>query len=325
MEQHDEASTDQARPQPAPPESRWADIDGPVHYVDHGGPAGAPLLVCVHGLGGSLVNWAAVAPLLTDHCRVIALDLAGFGHTKSGGRSTSVQANRHLLDQFLRRVTGTPAILVGNSMGGLISILQASERPDTVAGLVLIDPALPVGLRSRPDPAVAATFGAFAVPAVGRRMLARRRSTTSADEAATDLLRLCTNDPTRIPEHVVAQHIELAQARREYPDVDAELLAAARSLIWVLLNRRKYAERQRSISAPVLLLQGDSDRLVPLASAKAAAQANPSWRFSIARDVGHIPQLEVPDWTAHQITEWLSDHPSAAAAASGQEIVTESA
>ena len=52
-------------------------------------------------------------------------------------------------------------------MGGLISILQASERPDTVAGLVLVDPALPIALDARPDPRVFATFAAFLVPAVG--------------------------------------------------------------------------------------------------------------------------------------------------------------
>ncbi|MDI1290308.1 MAG: alpha/beta fold hydrolase, partial [bacterium] len=172
-------------------ESLWADIDGPVHYVDHGGPADGPLLVCVHGLGGSLLNWAALAPLLTDTCRVVALDLAGFGHTRGGSRSTSVQANQLLLHRFLTEVTGSPVILVGNSMGGLISILQAAAHPKTVAGLVLIDPALPMSLRARPDLRVFGTFAAFLVPAVGRRLLARRRSDTSAEDAARALLELC--------------------------------------------------------------------------------------------------------------------------------------
>ncbi|MGB7980803.1 MAG: alpha/beta fold hydrolase, partial [Candidatus Nanopelagicales bacterium] len=107
------------------PESRWADLDGPVHFLDYGGPDGGPLLVCVHGLGGSAINWAAVAPALAGSCRVMALDLAGFGHTRGASRSTSVQANQRLLDRFLTEVAGAPAILVGNSMGGLISILQA--------------------------------------------------------------------------------------------------------------------------------------------------------------------------------------------------------
>lgn len=296
--------------------SHWADLDGPVHWVDFGGPADAPLLVCVHGLGGSLLNWAAVAPLLTPTCRVVGLDLAGFGRTRSGHRSTSVQANRGLLDRFLHEVCGTPAILVGNSMGGLITILQAAGHPTTVAGVVLIDPALPVALDARPDPRVLATFGAFAAPAVGRALLARRRTSTTAEQAARDLLALCCADPGRIPEDVVDLHVELAEERRGFDtDVDGELLGAARSLMWVLVDRRRYSALQRSISCPVLLVHGDRDRLVSVASARAAARANPTWRYVEAQGVGHVPQLEVPAWTAEQILSWLTDHPDAAAAA----------
>ena len=296
----------------ARPESRWADLDGPVHYVDHGGPADGPLLVCVHGLGGSLLNWAALVPLLTPTCRVVALDLAGFGHTRGGARSTSVQANQRLLHRFLTEVAGTPAILVGNSMGGLISILQTAQRPDTVAGLVLVDPALPIALDARPDPRVFATFAAFLVPAVGRRVLSRRRDTTSAEEAAHAMLRLCCADPSRVPSDVVDLHVELAGQRREYSDVDSEMLSAAQSLLWVLADRRRYAAMQRAIDVPVLLLHGDEDRLVHIASARAAAAANPSWRFEVARGIGHVPQLEAPEWTAEHVLSWLAEHPEAA-------------
>ncbi len=297
------------------PTSRWVDINGPVHFVDHGGPATAPLLVCVHGLGGSLVNWAALAPLLIPRCRVLALDLAGFGRTRSGSRSTSVHANQRLLDGFLATICTGPVILVGNSMGGLISILQAAERPGSVAGLVLVDPALPIGLSARPDPVVLATFAAFAVPAVARRLLALRRSTSSAETAANDLLRLCCADASRVPDDVVRQHVEVAEHLRQHEDVDAELMAAAQSLMWVLADRGHYQRLQRSLTVPVLLLHGDRDRLVPIASARAAARANPSWRFEVAEGVGHVPQLEVPVWTAELILSWLDEHPDAAAVA----------
>ncbi len=296
-------------------ESLWADIDGPVHYVDHGGPADGPLLVCVHGLGGSLLNWAALAPLLTGTCRVVALDLAGFGHTRGGSRSTSVQANQLLLHRFLTEVSGSPVILVGNSMGGLISILQAAAHPETIAGVVLIDPALPMSLRARPDLRVFGTFAAFLVPAVGRRLLARRRSDTSAEDAARALLELCCVDPSRIPAGVVDLHVELAGQRRAYSDADSELMSAAQSLLWVLADRGKYSSMQRAVDSPVLLLHGDRDRLVNVGAARAAADANPSWTFEIAHDVGHVPQLEVPEWTAERILTWLAEHPVNAALA----------
>ena len=72
------------------PESRWIDLRGPVHYLEWAGPADAPAFVCLHGLGGSLLNWALVAPGLAERGRTIALDLSGFGLTPPEGRGTSV-------------------------------------------------------------------------------------------------------------------------------------------------------------------------------------------------------------------------------------------
>jgi pimeloyl-ACP methyl ester carboxylesterase len=104
---------------------------------------------------------------------------------------------------------------------------------------------------------------------------------------------------------IVAQHVRLARERDDLPDTDAELLVAARSLLWVLVRRRRYAELMRAIQVPVLLLHGDKDRLVPLAAARDLAARNPGWRFVVARDVGHVPQLEAPEWTVAQIRDWL--------------------
>ena len=291
----------------------WADVGGPVHYVDHGGPADGPLLVLVQGLGGSLLNWAAVGPELARTCRVLALDLAGFGRTHGGARSTSVQANQRLLHRFLTQVTGVPAVLVGNSMGGLITVLQAAGHPETVAAAVLVDPALPVGPQTRPDPLVAAAFTAYTLPAVGRAVLSSQRRLRSPEATALALLRLCCVDPSRVDPEVVAQHVGLARERQRQPDTDAELLVAARSLLWVLARRRRYAELMRAIQVPVLLLHGEKDRLVPLAAAQAAAGQNPAWRFAVARDVGHVPQLEAPEWTVAQIRDWLATDAAEAA------------
>ena len=295
--------------------SRWADLGVPVHYVDHGGPSDGPLLVMVHGLGGSLVNWAALAPLLTDTCRVVALDLIGFGLTQAGTHSTSVTSNQRMLQRFLSEVVGSPAILVGNSMGGLITILQAARHPETVTALVLIDPALPARPGSHASPIVTASFGMYAVPHLGRAMLRARRRVRSPEQLAMDVLRLCCVDPTRVPPGVLEQHMEVARARRGYPDIDEQFLSAARSLMGVLARRRSYLATMASIQVPVLLLHGEKDRLVPIGAARGVAAANPSWGFRVAPDAGHVPQLEVPEWTAGHILDWLATDAKDAAAA----------
>jgi pimeloyl-ACP methyl ester carboxylesterase len=302
-------------PTPGAVESRWAELDGPVHYLDYGGPADAPLLLLVHGLGGSAVNWAAIAPELAMDHRVLAIDLAGFGRTQPQGRSTHIRDNERLLARFVERVCGQPVILVGNSMGGLISILLAADRPDLVAGLVLVDPAVPVGVKARPSPIVTAMFGLYALPAVGRLFVSGRRNVMSAEQQAYAVLKLCTVDPQRVPRPVLDQHVDLARERAGYPDVDTELVVAARSLLLVIGRRRWLYARMAAIPAPVLLLHGDEDRLVPIAAARAVAAANPTWRFEVAHDIGHVPQLEDPEWTVAHIRSWLGHEGAVAALA----------
>src|SRR3712207_9253498 len=116
-------------------ESRTVDLGGRVHYIDFGGRDDGPTVVLVHGLGGSHLNWDLFAPLLRPHARVLALDLPGFGRSEPGDRRTTVHDNVTVLDRFLREVAGIPVVLVGNSMGGMISILQTAASPETVDGL----------------------------------------------------------------------------------------------------------------------------------------------------------------------------------------------
>ncbi|MEP7331663.1 MAG: alpha/beta hydrolase [Terracoccus sp.] len=288
------------------PESRWVDLGGPVHYVDYGGPEDGPTLLLVHGLGGSLLNWAAIAPTFAQTCQVMAIDLVGFGRTQPLGRSPRIKDNRDLLAHFIDEVIGHPVILVGNSMGGLLSLLIADQRPDLVSGLVLVDPAVPVGPTTRPDPLVTLMFGAYAVPAVARVFMSRRRSLMSAEAQAMAVLRLCCVDTTRVPEQVLQQHLQLAREREHYSDVDAELVVAGRSLVLVLARRRWLFALMGRISVPVLLIHGSKDRLVPIRAARSVARSNPLWRFEVAEDAGHVPQLEVPEWTIAQIQDWMA-------------------
>jgi pimeloyl-ACP methyl ester carboxylesterase len=286
-------------------ESKWADLGGQVHWIDYGGPADGPLLVCVHGLGGSALNWMSMAPLLTAACRVVALDLAGFGHTRGEGRSTSVAANRRLLYRFVTEVVGGPAVLVGNSMGGLISAFEAATHPRDVAGVVLIDPALPPDLRTRPDPRTLLIFGAYFTPGLGRAVIGRRQRQLTPEELAMDTLRLCCAHPDRVSPDALDVHLELVRSR-SYPQLAAEFVEATRSLLRTMARRRKYAALLRRITAPVLLIHGELDRLIPVTSARAVVRAHPQWRYEEVPDVGHVPQLEAPGRVAELILDWTA-------------------
>src|SRR6476646_7985206 len=214
---------------------RTIDLEGPVHWVEFAGPGGesgrvtaGPPIVLVHGLGGSYLNWVGIAPALAQGRRVVAIDLPGFGLTPALGRDTSVNHNAALLSRFVHEVLGEPVVLVGNSMGGMISLLLADRRPEQVVGLALVDPALP-NPGARPDPQVAATFAMYAVPRVGELVLTHYNTRFSDRQRVLGTVALCFADPSRADEDVVEAGIELAAWRRSLPDPEAEFLGATRA------------------------------------------------------------------------------------------------
>src|SRR3954464_3288972 len=295
--------------------SRWGgvggtiDLDGPVHWVDFGGPkesreSEGPPGVPVHGLGGSHLNWVGVAPELTRRHRVVAIDLPGFGLTPALGRDTSVNHNAALLSRFIHEVLGVPAVLVGNSMGGMVCLLLADRRPHQVVGLALLDPALP-NPGARLDPQVAATFAMYAVPRVGELVLTHYNARFSDRQRVLGTVALCFADPSRADPDVIEAGVELAAWRRSLPDPEGEFLGAARSLLRVLRGRRDYDRVIRDVDRPVLLIHGTRDRLVPVSAARRAARLNPAWQTAYLDDVGHTPQLEDPEAVLAHLEPWL--------------------
>jgi pimeloyl-ACP methyl ester carboxylesterase len=305
-------------------ESCWADIDGPVHYLDYGGPAGAPVIVAVHGLEGCAVNWSALAPLLTDGYRVVAPDLAGHGFTRSAGRGVDVSSNRALLHRFIEAVAGPPVILMGNSMGGMISLSEAAAAPGAVAGLILLDPALPF-MPVRPDPSVVMMFLVNMVPGLNQRMISRRRRYSPEELVAGILATVCA-DPSRVSPDVVAQHAEVARRRFAYTEADREFTLAARSVVSAAgyITGRAYRRAIGSVRCPVLMLHGTLDRLIPVAAARMVARAHPDWSLVVLPGVGHVPQLEAPQDCATEIREWLGPvgRGAASASAAGAAVAT---
>jgi pimeloyl-ACP methyl ester carboxylesterase len=294
--------------------SRTLDVAGPVHVADFGG-RGTPM-VLVHGLGGSHANWLAVGDQLAQHHRVLAPDLAGFGLTRPEGRSCSVEANAELLTGVIEQV-GRPVVLVGNSMGGMISMMVAARRPQLVEALVLVGAAMPRPVITRPNLAITAAFVTYAFPGLGEMYVRQRAQRLGPEGLVRETIKLCTVDPRRVPRDVYDAHVELARTRQQFPWAMEAYLEAARSLVRTLVQRRRYVAMMRSITAPTMLVHGTEDRLVPIGAARLAAQVCPSWRLEVFDDVGHTPQLEVAERFVQTVEAFCAGGVESRAAAAG--------
>ncbi|MCS6902153.1 MAG: alpha/beta hydrolase [Myxococcales bacterium] len=286
-------------------ELRTIDTGGLVHYAYFGGQ-GPRTIVLVHGLGGSLCNWAAAAPRLTHLGQVIALDLAGFGRSPWSPGAAQISSQRALLGRFLKAISPYPVVLVGNSMGGMLTMLQAAQEPATVAALVLVCPALLLAPLRTMEREIAAFFALGATPGLGEALARRRQRHIPPEKAVSQMLRLCGLDLRTMDPHVLHLHHELARERYRMPWAIPAFHEASRSLLMRLIFcSREVRQAMRAVRAPTLLMQGLTDRLVPAVTTRRAHQLCPAWTLDELPGQGHTPMLQNPDLFARRLTSWF--------------------
>ena len=100
------------------------------------GGAGPPL-VLVHGLGGTIENWRALAPPLAARHRVIVPDLPGHGRSAPLPEARNVDTLAEALLGIVAAEELRGAVWIGHSLGGVVALRAAALRPFAVRGLVL--------------------------------------------------------------------------------------------------------------------------------------------------------------------------------------------
>lgn len=114
--------------------------DVPLVYAEAAGPG--PALVILHGLSGSHAEFLHLVPELARQAHVYLLDLRG--HGRSGWTESGYQIPDYGRDviAFLQQVVGRPVIMLGHSLGGLITVWLAAHKPHLLQGMILEDPGL---------------------------------------------------------------------------------------------------------------------------------------------------------------------------------------
>ena len=266
-----------------------------LHYQVSGSPSG-PTIVLLHGFSDSFTTFENWLPVLTPDYRVITLDLPGHGLTRAP--QGYVLTTTGLVAAVEELATGAKLghfALAGNSMGGAVAWSYALKYPQRLTALILIDAA---GWPQKPSASVPLAFRILRYP-IGRWLLAH----IDNKPLINDALKTDVRDPAVITPAIVDRWAELQRA----PGHRAILMSFGLDTI-----AHATADALATIRVPTLVLHGASDPLIEVDSAKQFAAAIPGSILTIYPEVGHLPQIEIPERSARDVAAFLAAHPAVA-------------
>ncbi len=287
--------------------ARTVHADGvPVHTVDWVPERRRDdrRVLLVHGLGAHTLSWEPLAAPLADRlgARVTAIDLVGFGRTRAPARRATMATQRRLVEAVLERVG--PSLVVGNSMGAAVGIGVAATDPESVTGLVLVNPAVPHPRPGFFDWLRIAWMAPVAVPALGAGVVALRARALGAERLVDSSLQATLGRVDALDPDLRRRMIELTAERLTWGEAASSYADATRSLVTYMTFGLHRDLGRASSRCPTLLLHGADDRLVPLEAARHAARLH-DLDFVVLDGVGHAPQLEDPARVVESIAGWV--------------------
>ena len=258
-------------------------------------------MLLIHGFGAAIDQWRDNVPALAESHMVYAIDLLGFGGSEKPVTRYSIALWVEQVFQFWQKFIGVPMVIVGNSIGALVAAIAASQHPEMAARIITI---------SLPD---IDAFNAMVPKAL--QPFERAVKAIVADIFVKPLFYLI-RQPFVI--RWVLKSIVYSDRRR----VDAQLVeiiakpAHDRQAAdaFVALNRSLNApnyspnlpEALSKLQAPLLILWGKSDRLIPPSEGKRLLQFAPEASLIYLENVGHCAHDDAPDQVNQIILDWVA-------------------
>jgi pimeloyl-ACP methyl ester carboxylesterase len=263
------------------------------------------LVLCVHGMSGAATNWTDFMAELTPDFDCAAVDLPGSGFSPPPAAKSgySITALARTVIRLVEALDRGPVHLVGNSMGGAVSIRAAASRPDLLRTLTLVSPVLP-DLLVRPE---LLRFPVAGLPGIGEWVM-RRTQRVPAENRVAGVVATCYSDPGALHPDRFWYDVAELKRRDELAYAATTLSRAARTIVAETLRPRRYSlwRAAERITVPALVTFGSRDRLVNPRLAVPARRAFRDATVTVLPDTGHVAQMERPQLVAQLFREMVN-------------------
>lgn len=286
------------------PDYVWTWNDYSIQYTAVGD---GPPLILVHGFGASIGHWRKNISVLADAgYRVFALDLLGFGGSDKPNLDYTLELWEDLLVDFWQAHVQQPATFIGNSIGGLLTLMVLADHPQIASRGILLNCA--GGLNHRPDelnPILRVIMGGFTAlvssPLTGPFLFNRVRQ----KGRLRSTLKQIYCDRSAITDELVDILYQ--------PSCDPGAQKVFASILTAPAGPRP-SELLPAIQQPMLVLWGEDDPWTPIQGSaiyqELANQKPERVRFASIPKTGHCPHDERPEHVNAHILDWLATTPN---------------
>ena len=248
-----------------------------LHYNEAG--EGHPVIL-LHGSGAGATGWSNFRPNigpLSESFRVLAVDVPGWG--KSDSATSDNYDHPAAVVELMDELGIEKAALVGNSMGGMVSLALAARHPERVSHLVTMGPGSFINIPTM--------FGAGDGPTEGLKILFEGYQNPTP-EVMKRLVEIMTFSPEFATDELARLRADAAAAR---PDHLENFLAGIRAGSGPV-SAPATPEEAMSIQAPTLLIHGRDDRVVHFEHSMRLVAMIANSRLVLLNRCGHWAQIE---------------------------------
>ena len=262
---------------------------------------GEPLLL-IHGFGACIGHWRKNIPVLAQQgYQVFAIDLLGFGGSDKPQRDYTLELWEEQIKDFWQEKIGNPTIFIGNSIGGLLSLMLMANYPEIASGGVVINCA--GGLNHRPDELnfpLRLVMGGFSrlvsSPLTGKFVF----NTIRQKSRIRNTLYQVYKDRKAVTDELV-EMLYLPSCDTGAQQVFASVITAPAG--------DKPSDLLPNIQSALLVLWGEDDPWTPITGAKIyqeRAASGLNTEFYPIPQAGHCPHDEKPEQVNQLILDWLA-------------------